>query len=166
MGRKGGGKRRLVTLKQEDSITLGTLANNTIVLQTVPFAIKQNFYCVSMDIWADIRGLTTGETPIKIGVASADLTNVEISEALDATQNDPGDEIAKERGRRPVRTIGRFSGSGASIGMNDGEATRTKVRRKFFEDLGMVIWAQNKTGATLTTGALVSFQVNYYGFWI
>ncbi len=159
-------RRRLIVLKSEDSITLGTLGNNIVVKQVNAFTIQKDFYCVSMDVWADVRALVEGEVPIKLGLASADLTTPEIEEALDANMIDPGDVIAEERTRRPVRTIGRFSGGvSRDIGMNDGKATRTKVRILFREDKGMALWAQNKSGFSLTTGATITFQVNYYGFW-
>ncbi len=156
----------MIVLRSEDSITLGTINNNIVVKQANPFTILKDFYCVSADIYADVRGLTAGETPIKIGYSSDDLSVTEIAEALDANMIDPGDVIAQERNRRPVRTIGRFSGPSTDIGMNDGEVTRTKLRITFRENKGMSVWAQNKSGATLTTGATVTFEVLYYGFWI
>ncbi len=158
-------KRKLVVLKEQDTITLGTLANNTVIKQANTYEITEDFFVLSVDTLATIRDATAGEVPIILGWADDNLSVAEIAEAIDATPAGPNDIIQMERTRRPVRLIGQFTSPDTHTELANGDMIRTKIRRSVASGRGMTFWAQNKSGATLTTGASITFTNKYYGYW-
>lgn len=162
------GRRPFVTIPHTDVITLSTLANNTVIKESNVLNLGEDFFCVSMDITASIRDATAGEGPIKIGWANDDLSVAEIAEALAAAPLDPSDIVELERARRPVRMFAQFPVFSAEETINDGKTLRVKVRRRFSSGANKMIglWAQNRSGATLTTGAVVSLDYRLYGYWL
>ncbi len=164
---KGRRRRPLVTIPHTDVITLSTLANNIVIKESNALDLNEDFFCVSMDITASLRGGTAGEGPIKIGWANDDLSVAEIAEALAAAPLGPASIIERERARRPVRMIGQFTGLSTNEELNDGVTLRVKVRRLFSSgaNKALTMWAQNRTGAGLTGGQVVSLDYRLYGFW-
>ncbi len=148
-------------------MALGTLADDTVVLTSL---IGQNFgeyiFCISVDLLATITNLASGEVPIVIGVAHGDLTVTEILEFLGAELTDPDDIIQKERSRRPVRRVAQYSDPTGAGAVNDGKKVRTTMKFTVGNDHSVSFWAVNRSGAALTTGAIIKISGTLFGRWI
>ncbi len=120
-------------------------------------------YCISADcLWA-IRDLTAGEGPLQVGLAHSDYTASEIKEALEAGASfDPGDKVEQEQARRLVRRSGQFAGQVPQEIINDGRPKRTKLGFMVSQGFNLNLWVKNKSGATLTTGAVVEISGTLY----
>ena len=164
--RRRGRKKALNVLKDSASITYGALANETVILQGSPLVITEDYYMISMDIWLAQRNKDAGQGPILIGIADADLTTGEITEAVLASQLDPSDIIEKERSQRPVRIIGQFPCIALDEVMNNGLPIRKTIKLSFSSAKGWTLWAMNQSGATLTTGGSCRFNLTSYGRWL
>lgn len=159
-------KQRLAVINVDESIVLSTLADNAAIsVDSDPFG--REFYAISADLYWGLDGLTAGQGPIIVGMAHNDYTDVEVAENLNLTgMEDPGDKIAQEQGRRLVRRAGQFSGVSTNEVLNDGKAKRTKLGFVITDGFSLGFWAQNKSNATLTTGAAVNVNGKLYGRWV
>ncbi len=166
MGRKATRRRRspLVPAKFTVSVQLSTLANVTSI-SAATLALLQEFDVISTDLICSISGLTPGEGPIDVGLAHGLYTNIEVAEALDATPlSQYGSEF--ERSNRKVRLYGSFSGEVAEETLNDGEPIRKKMFLHGIPNVLLAnIFARNRSGAALTTGAVVRIQGTHWGRW-
>ncbi len=161
-------KRRgnFVTIPFTTSLALSTLADEAVIsADLLANAFGEDIYVLSIDASFSIRDLTGGEVPIRVGFAHGDLTDAEIAESLQAELTDPDDIIAKERSRRPVRTAGMFGLSAAEQVLADGNVKRVPMKFSVGNDHDIGVWAQNQSGATLTTGAIVECHGQIYGRW-
>ncbi len=150
----------------ENSLALITLANGVALAGNLTALGVTKAYCISADLSWSIDDLTPGEGPLEVGLSTSDLTVTEIIEKLDAKPTSQSDIIAIERSRRPVRNSGRFSGQPANESLNDGLAIRTPLRFVLAEGKELVMWVRNKSGANLTTGAVVRVVGTLYMKWI
>ncbi len=163
--RRSNRRKGFVALPFEASITLDTLADNTVIkANTITFG--EDIFVLSVDgVWS-IRGQTANEGPISVGYAHSDLSVAEIKEALDASLTDPDDIIAKERTRRPVRRVGSFrSNLNNSEVLDDGKVIRTKIKFSVGDSHSLAFYAQNRSGGVLTTGAIILLEGVIYGRW-
>ncbi len=162
MARKRG--RALVPVKFESAIALSTLANDTVITAAA-LTLAQDFDVISTDMTITIAGLTEGEGPIDVGLADSVYSVAEIREWINA---EPTREygVAAEQSKRRCRLYGTFSGDNAAETLNDGKMIR---KRMFIRGISgnpiADIFANNNSGATLTTGAVVSFQGTHWGRW-
>ncbi len=160
-------RKNFVAIPFNVQLPLATLTDETVV-KTDIFAsnLTRGLFNISVDSTWAIRGLTAGEGPINVGWSHNDLSVAEIKENLDAEMFDPSNIIAREHSRRPVRRSGVFQGLTALDVISNGDIIRTPLR--FTTDIGhqMAYWAMNKSGATLTTGAIIEAQGVLYGRWI
>ncbi len=148
-------------------LALLALADETVLKANLFVSdLIRGLFNISVDATWAVRGLTAGEGPINVGWAHNDLSIVEIKENLDVEMFDPSDIIARERSRRPVRKSGVFQGLTAVEVISNGNIIRTPLR--FTTDIGhqIVFWGMNKSGANLTTGAVIEIQGTLYGRWI
>lgn len=162
----GKNRKNFVAIPFEGLITLGTLGSNTVL--AVPLlgsVFGEDIFIVSVDVLASIRGLTTTEGPLVLGLAHSNLTVAEVAEALAAEVTDPDDFIARERARRPVRRFGLFNDGSANQVINDGKMLRVPVRFSVGDNHDLDIFVMNRSGATLTTGAIIPFQGTIFGRW-
>ncbi len=158
-------RRNFVAIPFTFNLALSTLADDT-VLKAAIATFGEDLFVISVDASWSLRGLTAGETPIEVGMNHGDLTVVEVEECLDAALTDPDDIIAKEQARRPVRRSGIFQGvSGTDIVLNNGVAIRTPIRFSVGNDHSLDIWAYNRTGAVMTTGAVLQVGGTIFGRW-
>lgn len=149
------------------SITVGTPAVDGFSSETVfTSALAEDFYAISGDFTVSIRGLTAGEGPLQIGVNHGDLTMTEVGECLDSNLSDPDDIIAREQSRRPVRSLGHLHGIGTDEVMNDGKPIRQKLKFMVGSGHNIDVWLRNKSGAQLTTGAVLVLTGVIYGRWV
>ncbi len=165
-GRSRGRKSRkgFVAIPFTDAITLGTLASGTVLKMDNPIVPTEDLFVISVDTTWTIRNLTAGEGPLPIGWAHNDLTVTEIGESIDATMLNPNDIIARERSRRPVRKAGTFHGLSSEESLNDGMPVRTKCKFSVGET-GLTAYVANRSGANLTTGAIILLNGTIYGRW-
>ncbi len=146
-------------------MALGTLANGIVLAQSLTSLGVTEAYCISVDIQYALDGLTANEGPIDVGVSTTDLTVTEIVEQLTAQPTSKSDIIAMERSRRPVRKAGSFAGQSPNEILNDGKPIRTRCKFSLAEGKELVLWARNRSGASLTTGATVTVTGTLYMRW-
>ncbi len=170
MARKGAKRRRsnrnFVALPVNDGITLATLADNAVIKNTSPAILTEDLYMISTEIVVSLQGITVGEGAIIFGMADNDLTVAEIAENLTTDQLDPNDIIARERARRPVRVLGIFSAEVANRALNSGMPLKKRIKLTFGSAKGFCFFAFNRSGASLTTGAVISIDGVLYGRWL
>ncbi len=144
---------------------LSTLAADGVKSSTSP-SLNQDCLIHSVDIINTIRDLTPGEGPIEFGIADSALTVTEIAEALDAAPTHSNDVPAIEHAARKVRTVGTFSGTLESEKFNEGRPRRVKLNW-FVAAVGDFpqVWARNRSGAVLTTGAVIETNTKWYCTW-
>ncbi len=159
-------RKNFVAIPFSASVTLGTLADDAIIaINALGANLGEDLYVISADIFAMVRDMTGGETPLEFGCAHSDLSVTEIDENLTAELTDPDDIIAKERARRPVRRIGLFNGVDTQIQWNDGNSKRVKIRFSIGNGFNLSLWVKNRSGAILTTGAVAEFSGTLFGRW-
>ncbi len=164
--RKRNRSRNFVAIPFENEIPLGTLLDQTVVKATTTPNLGEDLYVLSVDGAWTLKGSTEGESALAVGYAHDDLNVTEILEALTAELTDPDDIIAKERARRPVRKVGAFVNSvDSSKVLNNGVNIRTKIRISIGDGHALAFYAFNKSGATLTTGAIIQLSGVIYGRW-
>ncbi len=149
----------------EEQFALGALANGIAIAGDTTALGVTKCYLISADLVWSIEDSTSDEGPIDVGLASGDLSVTEIVEGLDAKPTSRSDRIAMERSRRPIRRAGSFAGSGANETLNDGKEIRTKLKFYIDEGIELVAWARNRSGATLTTGAVVNVVGTLFMKW-
>lgn len=124
-----------------------------------------NFYAVSAYIAVANKDHTAGEGPLEVGLSHSDYTTAEIQEKLNATGNTRGDQIAQERRRRKVRSVGYLPGAEVSNEMNDGKPVRVGLKFVILQDDNLNVWVRNH-GPTLTTGGDLQVTGVLYGRWM
>ncbi len=138
---------------------MGTPGGDSVVKGNLDSTVVDGTFLISADLVWGLRGITPGEGPIVVGLAHSDYSAAEIEEALEAiTSWDEGDKVAQERRRRKVRTVGMFSGETATQVLNDGKPIKTKLGFAIAEGDTLAVWGWNKSGATLTTGQIITAQ--------
>ncbi len=161
LNRKG-----FIAIPFSTAVALLTLADDAIILiGALGTDFGEDIFIMSADVFAMIRDLTAGETPLEFGLAHSDLTVAEVDENLTAEVADPDDIIAKERARRPVRRIGLFNAVATQSNWNDGNSKRVKIKFSVGNGFNLNFWVKNKSGGILTTGAVVEFSGTLYGRW-
>ncbi len=157
--------RNFVAIPFDQEILLGTLADQTVVKSTTTPVLGEDLYIISVDGTWTLKGATATEGAIAVGLAHGDLSVAEILEALTAELTDPDDIIQKERARRPVRKVGAFPVLSSNEALKHGDEIRTKVKFSVGDGHTLDMYAFNKSGATLTTGAAVQCSGVIYGRW-
>ncbi len=149
----------------EEQLALATLANGIALTGDLTALGLTKCYLISADLNWTIEGMTSGQGPIDVGVASGDLTATEIVESLDAKPTSRSDRIPMERSRRPVRRSGSFPSQDVTETLNDGKPIRTKLKFYIDEGIELVAWARNRSGATLAGGAVLNVTGNLFMKW-
>ena len=165
--RRGRGRGRFVVVPVFASLALTNLTSNTVITNNLIDNVE-DVYWTSADLTLALRGTTSNEGPIGFGVANGDLSVTEISEAIAAAPTGPDDIIQNERARRPVRNFCTFQVStttGEDEVVNNGNVKRYRIKMAIGENSSLVTWAQNRSGAQLTTGAEVIISGKLYGYW-
>lgn len=158
--------RKIVVIPTQVSLTTTGVANN-IVEKGSGFSFGERFYVTSVKGSWSIRGNTVGEGPILVGFCHGDLSTTEVAEALSASPTDPDDTTAMEQASRPVRRVGKFSSLSIDEVLADGREIKTKIKFRYPIGAGhrLDIWMQNRTGAILTGGAVITFDGLIFGYW-
>ncbi len=152
------GRRRSKILKGnvDEAMALLTLANNSLVADAFDESVNERTFIISIDATYALRTLTPGEGPIVFGVAHSDYTAAEIEEVIEnAGSWNEGDLVSQETARRKVRIIGQFEGQLANEDFNDGVKLKTTLKWILLQGQTIDLWAYNRSGAALTTGAFL-----------
>ncbi len=169
-GTRGRGRQRRFTadmklVQMDGSLALATLGANTLLGGGLIGVANEAFRLISLKGYWSLRNFTEGEGPIVFGVAHGDYSDAEIEECLEvSTGMTRGDKVANERANRLVRRIGQFAassgitGSSADEVYNMGRPYRTRLNWAMPTGQAVRVWAWNKSGATLTTGAVILFN--------
>lgn len=137
-------------------ITLGTLANITVVEGALTPSSTDKYRAVSHSCIWSLKNFTPGEGPIMIGYAFSDYTVAEVKECLESQASiAPGGKIENERANRLVRIVGAFPGAAADEVLNDGKPIKTRLNWSIPIGDSVDIFAYNEGGSTLTTGGLI-----------
>lgn len=144
--------------------SLSTLVDD-VIFSTGIITFGEDFYCISCDILMGMDENDELEGPITVGLSHGDLSVVEVAEADDASLQDPDDIIQRERARRPVRRIGKFSGATARENLNNGVPIRRRLGFSVGDGHSLVVWARNRSGANLTGSMRVTHDGVLYGRW-
>ncbi len=164
--RKSRRRKGFVAIPFQGNLALGNLgAGGIIKANLLGTDFGEDYFCFSMDLLMHLETNTAGDGPLKMGVAHEDLTLAEIVEAITAELTDPDDIIAKERARRPVRTVSSFNGLAATEITNDGQMKRIKVGWSIGDGHNLDLWAQNDDADARQTGGIVQFSGVLYGRW-
>ncbi len=117
-----------------------------------------------------MRNLTGGEgNPLEYGVAHGDYSDTEVNENLDSNLTGPAfDLIRLEQSRRKVRRGGYLKQRGALTTQLEMSQDMKRIPLRFQVSEGKTIqfWVKNKSGATLTTGAVQEWIITVYGRWV
>ncbi len=150
MPRKGrGGK--IIKGKFDNSVTLGTLAANTGLLDRTDSSVADRTYILSMEGVHSINGLDAANT-VYLGVAHSDYSLAEVEEWIEAQGAwDEGDLVQQEISRRKIRQIGVFTPEETAL--NEGKSLKTKLGFILNSGDGLNFWLYNPDAAGLTTGA-------------
>ncbi len=149
----------LKVLRCSAALTLGALADNTVVIVDVSGSdFDREMFLLSAKITSSLRNLTAGEGPIHVGFAHSDYTAAEINEWFNANNFLSADKVEQEQGRRLCRDIGVFNGLSTEESLADGRPMSTKLRFLAQEGANLTYWARNSSGATLTTGGIIEFN--------
>ncbi len=159
--------KNFVAIPFQKSVALSTLADDAVITVGATGNFGEDIYILSVDATWSLRNLTQGEQPLIVGYAHSDLSTTEVGEALNASLANPDDIIAKERARRPVRNAGLFSqlSTDQQIAEAGGNPKRQKIKFSMGNGFDLDCFVQNKSGAALTTGAIVEIFGTIYGRW-
>ncbi len=141
--------------KTTAELPLATLATDTAVKVALVSAADGPYRCMSVTLTWVLKGLTSGEGPITVGLAHSDYTVAEIKEAIEsAGAISLGSKIEQEQGNRLVREIGTFD-SNLSSALNEGEPIKTRLNWRMNVGDTPVAFAYNNDDNSLTTGAIL-----------
>ncbi len=158
-------RKGFVAIPFSADVTLGAAASDAISVTDLVPALGEDAFCISVDTSVAARDLVAGEGPLTLALCHGDLTSAEVKEALEAEVTDPGDIIAAERARRPVRRLGTLLYTSSSPGLNNGDVQRTtlKFRLNDGSPLRMANW--NRSSGPLTTGGKLRIDGTLYARW-
>ncbi len=167
MAKKRRSNRNFVAIPVTSAITLSTLANGTVLTASLLGTLTEDLFVISADLEWTLRDVTAGEVPIEVGLAHSDYSVGEILENLDVSFLGPGSKIEQERARRLIRRSGIFN-DGAKTDQEMGHGLPVKTKCKWVAQDGQDLnaFAVNRSGATLTTGAVIQIHGTVYGRWI
>lgn len=165
MARKKKFRKKLIWLPIEGGVGLLTLADGGVAAGSLHTAFTEDFFCVSARLTWALEDHTVGEGPLHVGLAHGDYSTTEIDEALDVEVLGPEDRIETERMRRWVRTAGTFNEQATASTLNDGKVIGTKCLFTISDGEALRVFAQNKSGAALTTGSRLNIRGHLLGRW-
>ncbi len=154
-----------VAIEFSDALALGALADNTVKNVAVGPAFAEDIRIKSVDCLWTLRDATPGEGPITVGFAHSDYSITEIAEALNVAFTSQGSKIEKEQASRLVRKVGTFPVLAADEVLNNGVPIRTRLNWLINDGFELDAFAINRSGAIMTTGAIVTLPGTIYGTW-
>lgn len=145
--------------------TIGVLtASETTLIGDYTGVMVEDFRILRADYYLSLIGATAEKGPLILGLASGDLTGVQISECIGALPLGPDSSEPLEHSHRTVflwDILGEKS---------DGSRTTVKgsnsVRWTFGDPKGWALFLYNSDTAEFTTGATLRGVVKYFGVWV
>ncbi len=151
----------LSTLASETALKIGTKMDSS---RENGFIIKKQKIAIS------INGLTDAEGPILVGMTNTRISAAEVAECINADPQSPLDVPAQERSMREVYPIMVFA-----LWTTTKDPAVNEIRNEYRalhypwkeipEGTGLDLFAMNRGGGALTTGAAVNFQLTTIGEW-
>ncbi len=162
-------KKNFVALPVTGQLALSTLADDTVLKANVHTGVfTEDFFAISADIQVMVRNLTSGEgEPSSWGLNHSDYTAPEVNEYLNVSLLGRGSKIEQERLKRLVRNgsqLVHLTAEDELIPLD--RSHRVKMRFMIQEGFAIEIWVKNRSGAPLTTGAIMEWNGTIYGRWI
>ncbi len=151
------------------SVTVGALATITVAgsATNIDAARLQGVRIKKIRGNVSWFGKTTLEGPVMYGLASIDLSNSEIAEALNADPQSENDQPASDRGNRKVVPMGIIPRATEVDGRNMRSFMNITWPWKVIPvGSGLKIWVFNLDTSTLTTGMEVKFNLAIVQEWI
>ncbi len=153
-----------VRIKVAAELALLTLSDDTVKTGGM-ITLGEDFFATSFVGTWTILG-SNDEGPIHGILAHGDYTDSEIGEWSDASPNDPDDKIANERNRRQCREAGQFVHNAADAAIQaDGTKVYTRMGWSIGDGHTVDFGAINRSGAVLTTGAVLAIAGILHGRW-
>ncbi len=168
MANKKGRKRNsgFVALPVQGSLALSTLGDQIVLKANVHTGLfTEDFFCISADLQVMVRNLTSGEgEPSSWGVNHSDYSATEVAEKLGVSLLGRGSKTELERSRRVVRNGAQLIHLTAEDELIPLDRShRVKCRFMIQEGFALEIWIQNRSGAALTSGAILEWNGTIYG---
>ncbi len=137
-----------------DTITVGTLANNTAIIgnTNIDATREQGIRLKQLKAGYLLTGQTGDEGPLIYGWC-LELTAVEVAEAILADPQDSEDTNAKDNANRKVFPVGIF-GVSTQIEMNRDLKEVNFPWKEIIEGATLKWFVFNASGSTFTTGAV------------
>ncbi len=159
-----------VIIRERTTISLGTLASNTVVKQDAPLVLGEDFRMIKSEIFAALEGATAaaGDGPIVVGLANDELTVAEIAEAIQVDGPlDRNDRVAEEQAMRAVFPLFQleFAEQTAKNSWRYLPFENT-IRWTFSNPEGWTLWAVNMGSSALATGGVIQLLNKFYGVWV
>ncbi len=140
----------------DKSLALATLATNTLLSGDFSNTVNERARISSAVLQWAIKDLTAGEGPIMVGLAHSDYSDAEIEAWIENTGSwNEGDKVQQEIAKRFIREVGVFNGLASEESLNDGRPIKTKLNWTLLQGQTLSAWAFQKSGANLTTGAII-----------
>ncbi len=166
----------IVQYDQDLSLSLGTLGAVDAIAQAsakIDAGRENGFRIAKLNIMGTLTGKTATEGPIAWGIA-CNMNAAEIELAIESDPQDSAENDDRGVGTwlKPLgmitleQTAGPLTGGGSG-GTQGGVATmiEVKVNWSVLEGHDFTVWAYNQ-GSALTTGAILTFFVEYFGVWL
>ena len=139
--------------------SVGAAIDAAVVVGSTLAASDRSYRILSFRTNWGWRGATPGEGPVFVGYAHADYSVTEVKEALEAeaamvTNN----KVANEQAARLVRLVGSMDFASEDGVLNDGRPITTKLNWAIPLGGNVNTFAYNRSGGTLTTGAVTTLS--------
>ncbi len=156
-------------ISEQATISLGTLAANTGILDTVNVPVTRGGRQLSVSILGGLAGHTEGEGPLIWGVQNANLSLVELEEYLELDGPiTPNDLIGQERVSRG-KYIRRLGALGPGVAQTQIQLFNHPMAGLRFSETGETtggweFWVYN-LGSQLTTGSIFRVFASWFLEW-
>jgi len=142
----------------DTSLPLSTLASNDLIGGAMTTVSNEAFRVLSIQGMWTMHNLTAGEGPIVVGVAHGDYTDTEVEASVEADESMIRvDKIVQELADRLVRRTVTFAGFTPEEVANNGLPVYNRLNWAHATGQALRMWVHNRSGGTLTTGAVVNF---------
>ncbi len=148
-------------------VALGALATLSVAgtATIIDAARLQGMRIKKAKVGVTFKDKTAGEGPLLVGMASVDLSNAEIAEALVADPQSARDSPANERANRQIYPIAMLPAGLAHAEEVQYLRTLRYPWKRIMEGNGLKMFVFNMDTATLTTGCVVNFVIPVVGNW-
>lgn len=156
-------------IHQEDIITIGTLADDTALLQdnTANLTLVDDFRILKQEYFVGHNeSIAAGDGPIYFGVANGELTVAEIAEQL--VQTGPlnrNDAARTEQALRQIKLLEVF-GPNDQAGQGAWRKGTWNPKWTYSNPQGWNFFAFNGSGGVQVTGLVLRFRAKNFGVWV